>query len=49
MFLAMVVADDLELHPMDEKTGFLNGDQDENIFMPEPEGYIDDEKFYQFL
>ena len=31
---------DLELHQMDVKTVFLNGDLDETIFMAQSEGFV---------
>ena len=38
--MALVAHYDLELHQMDVKTAFLNGDLDETIFMAQPEGFV---------
>jgi transposase InsO family protein len=38
--LSLVAHHDLELHQMDVKTAFLNGDLDRDIFMKQPEGFI---------
>jgi len=38
--MALVAHYDLELHQMDVKTAFLNGDLDEDVFMKQPEGFI---------
>ncbi|CAD5181857.1 unnamed protein product, partial [Musa acuminata subsp. malaccensis] len=39
--IALVAHYDLELHQMDVKTTFLNGDLDEEIYMEQPEGFIE--------
>ena len=38
IIMALVVDFDLELHQMDVKTTFLNGDLDETIYMHQPKG-----------
>ena len=42
--LAIVNQLDLELHQMDVSTAFLNGDLKEEIYMKQPEGYIEEGK-----
>lgn len=38
--MALVAHFDLELHQMDVKTAFLNGDLHEDVYMTQPEGFI---------
>ena len=37
--MALVAPCDLELHQMDVKTAFLNGDIDETVYMVQPENF----------
>ena len=39
MVLAIATLRDLEVHQMDVKTTFLNGDLNEEIYMEQPEGF----------
>ena len=38
--MALVAHFDLELHQMDVKTAFLNGDLREKVYMAQPEGFV---------
>ena len=40
IIIALVAHYDLELHQMDVKTAFLNGDLDENVYMAQPKGFV---------
>ena len=40
MLIAIASIYGLEIHQMDVKTAFLNGDLDEEIYMEQPEGFI---------
>ena len=42
--LALANAQDLEIHQMDVKTAFLNGSLDCEIYMPQPEGFVDPDR-----
>ena len=39
IIMALVAHFDLELHQMDVKTAFLNGDLYEDVYMQQPEGF----------
>ena len=41
LLLALAVQCHLKLHQMDVKTAFLNGELKEDIYMKQPEGYIE--------
>jgi hypothetical protein len=40
IILALVAHYNLELHQMDVKTAFLNGDINETIYMRQPENFV---------
>ena len=46
MLLALVVQYQLKLHQTDIKTAFLNEDLKEDVYMKQPEGYIENRKEY---
>ena len=41
VIMAIVAHFDLELHQMDDKTAFLNGDLDEDVYMEQPPGFAE--------
>ncbi|RVW78738.1 Retrovirus-related Pol polyprotein from transposon TNT 1-94 [Vitis vinifera] len=43
IIMALVAHYDLELHQMDVKTAFLNGDIDETIYMVQPENFVSED------
>ncbi|WVZ50979.1 LOW QUALITY PROTEIN: hypothetical protein U9M48_002175 [Paspalum notatum var. saurae] len=44
IIMALIAHYDLELHQMDVKTAFLNGELYENVFMAQPKGFVVKEK-----
>ena len=38
--MALVAHYNLELHQMDVKTTFLNGDLEKNVYMAQPKGFV---------
>ena len=46
VIMALVAHFDFELHQMDVKTNFLNGDLEEVVYMKEPEGFSSSESEY---
>ena len=42
--MALVAHFNLELHQMDVKMAFLNGDLHENVYMAQPEGFAVQDK-----
>ena len=40
MLIALAAVYDLQIHQMDVKTAFLNGDLQEEIYMEQPEGFV---------
>ena len=40
VIMALVAHFDMELHQMDVKTAFLNGDLEEDVYMKQPEGFF---------
>jgi hypothetical protein len=44
IIMALVAHYDLELHQMDVKMTFFNGDLYENIYMAQPKGFVVEEK-----
>ena len=39
--IALAVQDNLKLHQMDVTTAFLNGELKEQVYMKQPEGYVE--------
>jgi hypothetical protein len=44
IIMVLVAHYDLELHQMDVKTAFLNGDLNENVYIVQPKGFVMKEK-----
>ena len=47
LLLALAVLEDWEIHQMDVKSVFLNGLLEEEIYMEQPEGFIDPDHPYK--
>ena len=43
IIMALVAHYDLELHQMDVKTTFLNGDLEKNVYMAQPKSFVVEE------
>ena len=46
IIIVLLAQYDLELHQMDVKTTFLNGDMEKDIYMNQPEGFFIERKSY---
>ena len=44
IIMALMAHYNLELHQMDVKTAFLNGDLEENIYMAQPKDFVIEKK-----
>ena len=44
MLIALAAVYDLQIHQMDVKTTFLNGELEEEIYMEQPESFVVSEK-----
>ena len=44
IIMALVAHYDLELHQMDVKMAFLNGDLEKNVYMAQPKGFVVERK-----
>jgi hypothetical protein len=49
IIMALVAHYDLELHQINVKTMFLNGDLQESVYMAQPEGFTIEDKEYMGL
>ena len=52
MLIAIAVLHNLEIHQMNVKATFLNGELDEEIYMEQPEGFIvlgNEKKMYRLV
>lgn len=49
LFIALAASEGWEVHHMDVKSAFLNGDLEEEVYVIQPPGFIDEENAHKVL